>query len=357
MADMTSTIAIHGQVTAFSRPWAELAKARGLDVAIVDAHAANFVEQIRDCRAFLWHLNHIEREDVLHGPAIIRAAEETDMAIFPNAATAACFDDKLLQARLFAASGVPVPRTWAFTRAHEARAFTDEAVYPLVFKLRRGAGSANVRKVENGAQARRLVARMFGLGIDADAGVRSLASTGVKQWQGGQDRRALVAKAIRAGGRMLRKRLRPDFERGYALFQEFIPGCDRDVRVTVIGDRAFAYERRVRANDFRASGSGLLLHLKPAAIPMDMVELAFSLSRRWGFQSMAYDFIRGPDGAPRLIEMCYVFVSDVVRQCEGYMRPDGGWRPGHFQPEALIFDDLLARDRPMDNTFDALSLR
>jgi len=355
MPNMTSTIAIHRQVTAFSRPWAELAKARGLDVAIVDAHAADFLEQIRDYRAFLWHLNHVEREDVLHGPAIVRAAEEAGVSAFPNAATAACFDDKLVQARLFAAAGVPVPRTWIFTRAHEAEAFVDEAIYPLVFKLRRGAGSANVRKVDNRAQARRLIARMFGTGMNADAGLRSLASTGVKQWQSGQDRRTLVAKTIRAGGRILRKRLHPDFERGYALFQEFIPDCDRDVRVTVIGDRAFTYERRVRANDFRASGSGLLLHLQPSAIPMDMVELAFSLSRRWGFQSMAYDFIRGPDGAPRLVEMCYVFVSNFVRQCEGYMRSNGEWRSGHFQPEALILDDLLAHDWPMGNSFDAVT--
>ena len=51
-------------------------------------------------------------------------------------------------------------------------------------------------------------------------------------------------------------------EKGYIYFQEFIPDNDFDIRVIVIGDKAFAIKRMVRENDFRASGSGSILYEK-----------------------------------------------------------------------------------------------
>ena len=48
------------------------------------------------------------------------------------------------------------------------------------------------------------------------------------------------------------------FDRGYAYFQDFIPDNDSDIRVIIIGDKAFGIKRMTRNNDFRASGSGLI---------------------------------------------------------------------------------------------------
>jgi len=39
-------------------------------------------------------------------------------------------------------------------------------------------------------------------------------------------------------------------EKGYVYFQEFIPNNHFDIRVIVIGDKAFAIKRMVRENDF-----------------------------------------------------------------------------------------------------------
>ena len=45
-------------------------------------------------------------------------------------------------------------------------------------------------------------------------------------------------------------------EREYVYFQEFLPGNNFDIRIIVIGDKAFGLKRMVRKGDFRASGSG-----------------------------------------------------------------------------------------------------
>lgn len=336
---MSLKIGIHGQVTAFSSVWARLARQRGLEVMILDAHGAGFLDEVRACDAFLWHMNHLDDRDVRFGPAMMQALEETDIPIFPNAATARTFDDKLAQVRLFAAAGVSAPRSWCFLNADEAHRFVDSATWPLVFKLRGGAGSGNVRKVGSAREAHALIRRMFGRGMRASAvGLTAAGSIGKMAPRSRRSGREWIAGA----SRVLRRTLWPQRERNYALFQEFIPGCDHDIRVTVIGARAFVFRRRVRPNDFRASGSGLIDFLQPEEIPMDMVTEAFALSRRWGFQSMGYDFVRHPDGGIRLIEMCYVFVSAPVEGCPGYTDAEGGWIPGHYCPEELILDDLLA---------------
>ena len=42
----------------------------------------------------------------------------------------------------------------------------------------------------------------------------------------------------------------------YVYFQKFLPNNKYDIRIVVIGDRAFGFIRYNRENDFRASGSG-----------------------------------------------------------------------------------------------------
>ena len=51
-------------------------------------------------------------------------------------------------------------------------------------------------------------------------------------------------------------------EIGYVYFQDFIPQNNFDIRVCVVGDKAFAIKRMVRENDFRASGSGFIYYEK-----------------------------------------------------------------------------------------------
>jgi len=103
------------------------------------------------------------------------------------------------------------------------------------------------------------------------------------------------------------------------------------------------YERGVRDGDFRASGSGKNKYLEREGIPLDMVDVALEISKRMGFQTMAYDFVRRPeDETPVILEMCHTFVPDYIENCQGYMTADHEWVEGHFRPERFILEDLLA---------------
>ena len=75
-------------------------------------------------------------------------------------------------------------------------------------------------------------------------------------------------------------------ERGYVYFQDFIPDNDHDIRVVVIGDKAFAIKRMVRENDFRASGSGSILYEKHH-FDESIIKLSFDLAEKLKTQCVA----------------------------------------------------------------------
>ena len=179
----------------------------------------------------------------------------TPVATFPNQATSSHFDDKVAQKYLLEAAGAPLVPTWVFHTRHEALTFLASASYPLVFKLRRGAGSMNVRRIDTVAEGRRVVARMFGHGIAA-ARLTEKVRLAARSARGRADLSRAIAKAGKLAWGLLLHHLHTPRERGYALFQRFVPGNDYDIRVTVIGERVFTFRRRVRPGDFRASGSG-----------------------------------------------------------------------------------------------------
>ncbi len=65
-------------------------------------------------------------------------------------------------------------------------------------------------------------------------------------------------------------------EKGYVYFQDFIPDNKFDIRIFVIGDKAYANLRKVRKNDFRASGSGEEL-VDKELISDEILKLSFEM--------------------------------------------------------------------------------
>jgi hypothetical protein len=129
-------------------------------------------------------------------------------------------------------------------------------------------------------------------------------------------------------------------ERGYVYFQDFMPANTFDTRVTVIGNRAFAFRRNVRPGDFRASGSGDLCH-DPGRIHPGCVEIAFSVARRIRSQSAAFDFVFDPDQRPRIVEVSYCYVAKFIYQCPGHWDESLHWHDGPMWPQDAILIDVL----------------
>ena len=107
-----------------------------------------------------------------------------------------------------------------------------------------------------------------------------------------------------------RTRRLPPLNHGYLYLQEFLADNAYDTRVTVIGNRAFAFRRFNRDGDFRASGSGKI-SWEPAAIDPAIVRLAFRIAAALGTQSIAIDGLyRGDEVVAG--EISYTFAAWAI---------------------------------------------
>jgi hypothetical protein len=330
-----------GRFQSFSERWIERLLAGGYHVRTVDAYGPALFDQLRGCDAFMWWFAHMP---LPRNPArrVVQAVEHgLRIPVFPTWRTIWHFDDKIAQYYLLSAAGIPMPSTWVLWRRDQALEFCRTAQYPLVIKLASGITSENVALVRNCEEARHWITQLF------DFGVTDLVRERVHPWT--------VLRRIRQSLRVLTsgQQRRPsdigrtELQRGYVLLQEFIPHNDFDTRITVIGNRAFAFRRLNRPSDFRASGSGLRDD-DPTRIDLDSVRLAFQVAERLETQSVAVDVLYR-DGARVLTEISYYYEAWVVQQCPGHWELAGRasdgelhWVEGQVPPEDAILADFLA---------------
>jgi len=128
-------------------------------------------------------------------------------------------------------------------------------------------------------------------------------------------------------------------EKGYVYFQDFIPDNDSDTRVIVIGDKAFAIKRMVRKNDFRASGSGLIIYKKDV-IDTRCIIISFEISEKLKFQCMAYDFVFDSENKPLIIEISYGFSPEGYNDCPGYWDRNLVFHEGSFNPYGWMVEQV-----------------
>lgn len=107
----------------------------------------------------------------------------------------------------------------------------------------------------------------------------------------------------------------------------YIPNNRFDIRVIVIGDKAFAIKRLCRDNDFRASGSGMILYAK-TEIPVRCVEKSFEAAKKLGTQCVGFDWVFDSNGNPLIVEISYGFMAKGYFTCEGYWTSDMQWHEG-----------------------------
>jgi len=264
---------------------------------------------------------------------------ENQMGItcLPNMRTCWSYDDKIREYYLLKHYGFPIIPFWIFWDQKLSLEWLESTPLPVVFKLKGGAGSANVVLVDSRSLGKKLIRRMFRKGMKPWA-----IPFGIVPWRDVD----LKLFARRWGGSLIR-RINPastwpgwELQKNYVIFQKFLPNNVYDTRVTVIGDRAFAFRRFNRASDFRASGSGKIDH-DINKIDMKFITKAFEVSKAIDFQSMAYDFLYDENGDAALCEISYTYVDFVVRDCPGYWDSSLNWHEGHFWPQYCQLADTL----------------
>lgn len=318
-------IAFHN-TSGFTPRWIEYCKQNHIDYKLVNAYDSNIVEQLNDCDAFMWHHHQANYKDVLFAKQLLFSLEKAGKVVFPNTASGTLFDDKVGEKYLLEAIGAPAVSSYVFYTKQEALDWISKTTFPKVFKLRGGAGSANVMLAHTAADAEKLVRKAFGKGFPQYSSWSNLKER-IRKYRLGKTDLKDVLKGV------ARFFVKPDFakmhgsEKGYVYFQDFIPNNTFDLRIIVVGDKAFGIKRMCRKGDFRASGSGSLVYDK-TQIDERCVRIAFDISKKLHFQSMGYDFVFDKDNNPLIVEMCYGYAVTAYDSCEGYWDRDMNWHPG-----------------------------
>ena len=329
-------IAIHKSTWGFSSDWIQYCERKGISYKIVNCYASNIIDQLADCDALLWHHHHSISKDSLFAKDLLFALQQAGIPIFPDFNTAWHFDDKLGQKYLLEAVQAPLVPTHAFYSAEDALQWASQTTFPKVFKLRRGAGSKNVKLVKSVRQAKKYIHRAFGPGFPVYDRWGDLRDH-LNKIQEGKSNRMELLKSFR------RLFVSTEFARvsgreiGYVLFQDFIPNNKFDIRVVTIGGRAFAIKRLVRPNDFRASGSGSILYAKKE-IDETCIEIAFKTTRKLRAQCLAYDFVFTDDNTPLIVEINYGFAHQAYFDCPGYWDSSLNWHEESFNAAEWIIE-------------------
>jgi len=333
-------LAIHDCPLSFSDRWLEYCREKNIEYRIVDCFSSDIIDQLRDCSALLWHWGLRQPQSFIIARSVIAAAEAMGLKVFPNTATAWHYDDKLAQKYLLEAIGAPLVETTVFYNEDDARKWLAAAEFPLVFKLRSGSASANVRLVKSRGEAINLCRQAFRSGFRSVPGYfydtpRKLSN--IRNLNNFMEKLKRLPKAWQKI--MMTRNLVP-LEKGYIYFQKFIPDNLFDIRVTVIGGRAFAFTRDVRPHDFRASGSGFCDYDR-AKIPMDCIKAAFEITGKINAQSLACDFIQ--DAAERVLitEISYGYQRLNIAEAPGHWNQKLEWQSGSMAAEDAILEDLM----------------
>lgn len=336
-------LAIHHREKSFSNRWITFCENNNIPFEIVNCYESDIINQLKKCDALIWHHSHSRPDDILFAKQLLFSLEQSGFPVFPDFKTTWHFDDKVGQKYLLEAIETPVIPSYVFYSKESALNWANQTAFPKVFKLRGGSGSANVKLVNSKSEAIKLINTAFGKGFRQYQPLTNLTERWRKYRSGLTDFYDVV-KGV------LRFYKEPEFsktigyERGYTYFQDFIPNNDFDIRVIVIGNKAFALKRMVREGDFKASGSGNMKYGKEE-FDEKCIRIAFDTNTKLNAQCLAYDFVFDKNKNPLIVEISFGFAVEAYDPCPGYWDKDLNWHEGTFVPQDWIIQDLILQNK------------
>ena len=332
-------IAIHHRENSFSNRWIAYCEKEAIPYQLVDCYASDIMEQMQACDVLMWHWHHADPKAVLFARQLTYSLEAAGKKVFPDSNTAWHFDDKVGQKYLLESIGAPMVPSYVFYDKAEALAWTEKTQFPKMFKLRGGAGASNVQLAKTKQEAQKLIAQAFGRGFSQFNRWGYFKESCRKFLSRQEGFIVLVKGLVRLVVPTKHSKVVPP-ERGYIYFQRFIPNNKSDIRVVVVGCKAFAIKRFCREGDFRASGSGEM-SFDPDDIDERCVQISFDISKKMGAQSIAYDYVFDESGDPLIVEISYGFAMKAYDECRGWWSYDMQWHEGVFLPQDWMVENCL----------------
>ncbi len=337
-------IGIHARENSFSDRWIAYCKNNNISYKKIDCHSLNVIEEIKNenITHVLWHLNHASSKEQTIAPYLLNCLEEMGIGVFPNYATRQHFNDKIAQYTKMIAINAPMIPTYIYFDKNEAKNALKSVNFPIVSKLKGGAGSTSVKLIHSKKEAQQFIEKMFSEGVGATPKVFENMDQKLRLTKKVKNPLRLLTKIKKHLKDVATEKKSNAVERNYVLFQKFLPKNDFDTRIIVVGDKAFGIRRWNKKNDFRASGSGLI-DSDPTKIDLQLIQLAFNVNEQLKMQSVAFDFIYDENKEPKIIEFCFGFTTKAYDICPGYWKKDGEYIEEQFNPQEWMIQQLIEK--------------
>lgn len=333
-------VAIHDSPGSFSDRWIEYCEEKFIPYRRISCYDSNIIDQLKSFDVLLWHWHHEDAKAILFARQLLMSAGNMGIKVFPNINSCWHFDDKIGQKYMMESINAPLVPSYVLYDKQEAIDWIEKTNFPKVFKLRCGAGSHNVSLVRDRIEAKKLCKTSFGKGFKVITGYFSDFSANLRKAANKGNYSEKIRRLPAALFKIYIKNKMRGRDKGYLYFQDFIADNEFDTRVTIVGNRAFAFRRMVRKNDFRASGSGNIDYDR-TKINMKCVTIAFDIAQRLQSQSMAFDFVEAEGSNPLIVEVSYCYVPTVVHACRGHWDRELVWHDGAVWPQDAILDDII----------------
>jgi len=297
----------------YSDKWIEYLKQKNINYEVLDLFNPKLnLNKLKKYDGIMWRWN-LEYPDRIVAPEILDIIENNlNIPVYPDFNTRNTWDNKIKQHYLFSANKINTPKTWVFYDEMEAKKWANNAIYPYIFKLAKGASSSGVTLIKNKKEAYNIIKKIFNGGIYTN----SAHLDEIKK-------NKLIKPTLRKiknvcnKEKIFKQNKRNILEKNYVYFQELLQNNEFDIRVTIIDNRAFAFRRFNRENDFRASGSGKIDY-NQNVMDKNIIKKAFEINKKLKFNCMAYDFVYNNEKEVSLLEICWTFNDYAVSKCPGY---------------------------------------
>ena len=330
--------------TSWSYVWIDYCEKKNIPYEIVDCYRSDIINKLKNLDYLLWNFNNYSYSDMLFARSILYSAKQIGLRVFPDYNDAWHFDDKVSETYLLESINAPTPQSYIFHLYNDVKRWAERGIdYPIVAKLRTGAGSHNVKLLHSRNEILRYANQMFGSGYSPHPNILYKAKSNYDSAKGNKNLMISRIKRIPEFFHTLKNARRFPNEKNYVFFQEFIPNDGYDLKIVVVRNKLSFIARHIRKNDFRASGGGDL-YFDKSLVTKNIIDSAFKVSDKLGFQCMGYDYVIDSNTREgKIVEMSYAFSHKALLQANGYFDRAGNWHDVPLNVPEEILKNILAK--------------
>lgn len=213
-------------------------KNNNLDYRFINILRHDWIRQFDGVDILIWHTDSSPLIQEIAETKIYILEKEMGITCFPSFHEIWQYENKIRSNYLYSVHNLPSIPTFVTNDYSDAVECINKLEFPIVSKISTGSGSHGVELINSKIKAIRIIKKIFKNGRD----------TYWKYYK----------------------------QKDYCYFQSFIRDAMYDLRIILVGNKAFGYYRYPKENDFRASGSGII---EKKEIPKDAIKLAVEIRK------------------------------------------------------------------------------